>query len=122
MMQELLTGKTRLVESGKPGAELDVFGGNLRDGHPCIWVNRNVSRQALADRLEETESFFGTHAWNESTFSACNLWDQTPESIRKFTKDDEDHWIMHQVEFFGRSKEGLTKELEKLLTEAKKLK
>ena len=109
---------------GFPGnlwIELDFFGGYARDGHCCIWISREVSRQQLLERVIGDVFQFGTYFWDEATFSVLNLNDQTPERICSIIREGEKGWIMHKVEFLGRSRNGLARELETLLRAAKKL-
>jgi|ERR1051326_1301139 hypothetical protein len=101
--------------------DLDVFGGYLRDGHSCMWVTREVSRATLLQRLEARSSDFGTHLHFGEQGFVPSLTDINPEQIRK-TTDQKTFWLMHRVEFFGRSRDGLRIELESLLAAAKKLK
>jgi hypothetical protein len=97
--------------------DLDVFGAYLGDGHSCIWVTREVARGTVLQHLKEPFKF-GTHlCFHEKVTS---LRDIASELIRK--SGEEKFWLMHRVEFFGRSCDGLRKELEDLLKKAKSLK
>jgi hypothetical protein len=103
------------------GVDLDVFGGHLGDGHSCIWVTRRVTCATVLQRLETRSAEFGTHLYFEENDSARSLGDISPEQVRKH-RDGYEFWLMHRVDFFGRSRGGLRTELEGLLTAAKSLK
>lgn len=102
------------------GVDLDVFGGYLGDGHSCIWVTRKVECAVLLRRLETRSPDFGTHLFFGERGFVPSLRDVKPERIRE--SDEKEFWLMHRVEFFGRSRDGLRMELEDLLTAARRLK
>ncbi len=103
----------------KVGVDLDVFGGCLGDGRSCMWVTRDMNCATLLPRLETRFPEFGTHLrFGEKGF-VPSLRDVKPVQILK--SREKSLWLLHRVEFFGRSTDGLRMELEALLTAAKRL-
>jgi len=103
---------------GHVGFEFDPFGAYLGDGRPCIWIGRNMSDGFLLNLLEAESPAFGTHVWFGDKDETLPLQDVTPERV----KQCDNMWLEHRIEFFGRSRDGLKRELETCLLAAKRLK
>ena len=101
------------------GVDLDIFGGYLRDGRSCMWVTRHVSCATLLPVLEARFPDFGTHLFFGDKGFVPSLRDVKPEQVRK--SGEKMFWLMHRVELFGRSRDGLRAELENLLAAARRL-
>ena len=101
------------------GVDQDIFGAYLGDGRSCMWVTRYVSCATLLQLLETPFPDFGTHLFFGEKGFEPSLRDVKPERIRK--SDEKKFWLMHRVEFFGRSRDGLRMELEALPAAARRL-
>ena len=101
------------------GVDQDIFGAYLGDGRSCMWVTRYVSCATLVQVLAARFPDFGTHLFFGEKGFVPSLRDVKPEQIRK--SGEKSLWLMHRVEFFGRSRDGLRREMEALLTAARRL-
>jgi hypothetical protein len=98
--------------------EFDPFGGYLRDGYPCLWIERNVTQATLIKRLSPTSSGFGTHVYFHHKGRTVPISDLTT----KIEYNDGGFCLMHKVEFFNRNRDGLKREIEAVLLAGKKSK
>lgn len=101
--------------------EIDVFGGYLGDGKPCIWISKDVSAEFLCDHLTNRRIPFGTHVqfYEEDDIVPCP--DVTESRINASAEADANFCLCHKVELWKRSRTGLQKEIESLLQQTRKL-